>query len=98
LKSLRPHERRAKSIDVNAPAPDVLNNEVRPADLSIAATQNVPARRSWKLTRAWRRGSRRAIKTGETAAAPGWLPRKPLRTARHATLIALVGNARGLLG
>ncbi|HLK03550.1 MAG TPA: energy transducer TonB [Candidatus Acidoferrum sp.] len=44
LKSLRPHERKAKTIDTNAPAPDVLNNEVRPSDLSIAAAQNMPAK------------------------------------------------------
>jgi len=44
LKSFGPHERRAKIDRCDAPAPDVLNNEVRPADLSIAATQNEPAR------------------------------------------------------
>jgi hypothetical protein len=44
LKSLRPRARKAKTIDASAPAPDVLNNEVHPADLSIAASQNMPAR------------------------------------------------------
>jgi len=44
LKSLRPHERKARAIDINAPAPDVLNNEVRPSDISIAAPQNMPAK------------------------------------------------------
>jgi TonB family protein len=44
LKSLRPREHKARTIDTNAPAPDVLNNEVHPADLTIAATQNAPAR------------------------------------------------------
>lgn len=44
LKSLRPHERKARAIDTNAPAPDVLNNEMRPSDMSIAAAQNMPAK------------------------------------------------------
>ncbi len=44
LKALRPHERKAKAIDPIAPAPDALNNEVRPADISIAANANQPAR------------------------------------------------------
>ncbi len=44
LKSLRPHERKARAFDTNAPAPDVPNNEARPSDISMAAVQNMPAR------------------------------------------------------
>ena len=44
LKSLRPHQKKSRAIDANVPAPDVLNNEVRPADISIAANSNQPAR------------------------------------------------------
>jgi len=44
LKSLRPHQKRAAKTEVTAPAPEIQNNETRPADLTIAANQNAPAR------------------------------------------------------
>lgn len=44
LRALRPHARKAKTVDPTAPAPDALNSEVRPADISIATNANQPAR------------------------------------------------------
>lgn len=44
LKSLRPHEKKSNAIDPSAPAPEILNNQVRPADISIAANPNQPER------------------------------------------------------
>src|ERR1051325_3791659 len=49
LKSLRPHQKRAAKTDVAAPAPEIQNNETRPADLSIAASQSRPGRPQLEL-------------------------------------------------
>jgi TonB family protein len=49
LKSLRPHQKRAAKTDVAATAPEIQNNETHPADLSIAASQNMPARPQLEL-------------------------------------------------
>ncbi len=89
LKSLRPHERRAKSIDVNAPAPDVLNNEVRPADLSIAATQNVPARPKLEINAGVAPRLTTRNQTGETAPAPEMATAQAASNGAPSTLIAL---------
>jgi len=89
LKSLRPHERRAKSVDVNAPAPDVLNNEVRPADLSIAATQNVPARPKLEINAGVAPRLATRNQTGETAAAPEMAAAQAASNGAPSTLIAL---------
>jgi len=89
LKSLRPHERRAKSIDVNAPAPDVLNNEDRPADLSIAAAQNVPARPKLEINAGVAPRLATRNQTGETAAAPEMAAAQAASNGAPSTLIAL---------
>ena len=68
LKALRPHERKVKAIDPTAPAPDVLNNEVRPADISIAATPNQPARPKLEINAG--AAPRVAAKKSETEAGP----------------------------
>jgi len=89
---LRPHERRAKSIDVNAPAPDVLNNEVRPADLSIAATQNVPARPKLEINAGVAPRLATRNQTGETAAGAGDGCRAAASNGAPSTLIAPVAT------
>ena len=89
LKSLRPHERRAKSIDVNAPAPDVLNNEDRPADLSIAAAQNVPARPKLEINAGVAPRLATRNQTGETAPAPEMAAAQAASNGAPSTLIAL---------
>lgn len=89
LKSLRPHERRAKSIDVNAPAPDVQNNEVRPADLSIAATQNVPARPKLEINAGAAPRLAARNQDGETAPAPEMAAAQAASNGAPSTLIAL---------
>jgi len=89
LKSLRPHERRAKSIDVNAPAPDVQNNEVRPADLSIAAAQNVPARPKLEINAGAAPRLATRNQTGESAPAPDMAAAQGASNGASSTLIAL---------
>jgi TonB family protein len=89
LKSLRPHERRAKSIDVNAPAPDVQNSQVRPADLSIAATQSVPARPKLEINAGAAPRLAPHNQTGETAAAPEMAAAQAASNGAPSTLIAL---------
>jgi TonB family protein len=89
LKSLRPHERRAKSIDVSAPAPDVLNNEVRPADLSIAATQNVPARPKLEISAGVTPRLAARNQTDESAPAPEMVAAQAPSNGAPSTLIAL---------
>jgi len=89
LKSLRPHERRAKSIDVNAPAPDVQNNEVRPADLSIAAAPNVPARPKLEINAGAAPRLATRNQTGETAPAPEMAAAQAASNGAPSTLIAL---------
>ena len=89
LKSLRPHERRAKSIDVNAPAPDVQNSQVRPADLSIAATQSVPARPKLEINAGAVPRLATRNQTGEIAAAPEMAAAQAASNGAPSTLIAL---------
>ena len=89
LKSLRPRERRAKSIDVSAPAPDVLNNEVRPADLSIAPTQNVPARPKLEINAGVAPRLETRNQTGESAPAPEMAVAQAASNGAPSTLIAL---------
>jgi len=89
LKSLRPHQRRAKAIDVNAPAPDVQNNEVRPADLSIAAAQNVPARPKLEINAGAAPRLATRNQTGEAAPAPEMAAAQAASNGAPSTLIAL---------
>jgi len=89
LKSLRPHERRAKSIDVNAPAPDVQNSQVRPADFSIAATQSVPARPKLEINAGAVPRLATRNQTGEIAAAPEMAAAQAASNGAPSTLIAL---------
>ena len=89
LKSLRPRQRRAKSIDVSAPAPDVLNNEVRPADLSIAPTQNVPARPKLEINAGVAPRLATRNQTGESAPAPEMAVAQAASNGAPSTLIAL---------
>ena len=49
LKSLRPHQKKTVTTAVSTPAPEIQNNEARPADLSIAANQNLPPRPQLEL-------------------------------------------------
>src|SRR5499433_1879872 len=44
LKSLRPKQKRAAATNVTTTAPEIQNNETRPADSTIAANQSAPAR------------------------------------------------------
>jgi TonB family protein len=70
LKSLRPRQRRAVLTDTSAPAPDMQNNEVRPADLPIASNQSTPARPTLELNTG---AAPRAVtrkQDGEAAPAP----------------------------
>jgi TonB family protein len=89
LKSLRPRERRAKAIDTNALAPDVQNNEVRPADLSIAATQNMPARPELEINAGVAPRLSAQKQYGETAPAPEMAFTQAASNGAASTLIAL---------
>jgi TonB family protein len=89
LKSLRPRQRKAKTIDASEPAPDVLNNEIHPADLSIVATQNMPARPKLEINAgvAPRLAARK--QDGETAPAPEMTSAQAASNGAASTLIAL---------
>ena len=70
LKSLRPHQKRAAKTEIATPAPEIQNNETRPADLTIASSQNAPARPQLELnTGAAPRAAQRK-QDGESVAAP----------------------------
>ncbi len=88
LKSLRPHQKRAATTNVATPAPEMQNNEVRPTDLPIAASQNVPARPQLELnTGAAPRAAMRK-QEGESVAAPEMASSQASNGAAS-TLIAL---------
>jgi len=74
---------------VNAPAPDVQNNEVRPADLSIAAAQNVPARPKLEINAGAAPRLATRNQTGETAPAPEMAAAQAASNGAPSTLIAL---------
>ncbi len=89
LKSLRPRQRRAVANDVPTPAPEVQNNEMRPADLPIAASQNAPARPQLELnTGAAPRAAKRK-QEGEAVAAPEMASAQAASNGAASTLIAL---------
>jgi len=89
LKSLRPRQRRAVATNVPTPAPDVLNNEVRPTVLPIAANQNAPARPRLELnTGAAPRAAKRK-QDGEAVAAPEMSSAQAASNGAASTLIAL---------
>ncbi len=89
LKSLRPRERRHIATDIVTPAPEVQNNELRPADLPIAASQNAPARPKLELnTGAAPRAAERK-QNGDAAPAPELTPAQAASNGAASTLIAL---------
>ena len=89
LKQLRPRERRAATTNVPAPAPEVQNNELRPSDLPIAASQNVPARPKLELnTGAAPRAAERK-QNGEAAPPPELASAPSSSNGAAATFIAL---------
>jgi TonB family protein len=89
LKSLRPRQKRATTTNVAAPAPDVQNNEVKPADLTIANTQNVPARPQLELNTGSAPFAAKRKQTGETAAAPEMASAPAASNGADSTFIAL---------
>src|SRR5258708_12142930 len=76
-------------MKVNAQAPDVLNNEVRPADLYIAATKNVPARPKLEINAGAAPRLAARNQTGETAPAPEMATAQAASNGAPSTLIAL---------
>ena len=70
LKSLRPHQKRAAKADVATPAPEIQNNETRPADLAIASNQNDPARPQLELNTGSAPRAAQRKQEGESVAAP----------------------------
>jgi TonB family protein len=89
LKSLRPRERRHIATDIATPAPDVQNNELRPTDLPIAASQNAPARPKLELnTGAAPRAAERK-QNGDAAPAPELTSAQTASNGAASTLIAL---------
>ena len=89
LKSLRPRQRKVAMTDVATPALDVQNNEVRPADLPIAANQNAPARPRLELnTGAAPRAAKRR-QDGEALPAPEMSSAQAASNGAASTLIAL---------
>jgi TonB family protein len=89
LKTLRPHERKAKTIDTNAPAPDVQNSEVHPADLTIAATQNMPARPKLEINAGVAPRLATQRQDGDTTTAPEMASLQAASNGAASTLIAL---------
>ncbi|HWZ98149.1 MAG TPA: TonB family protein [Candidatus Dormibacteraeota bacterium] len=89
LKNLRPKRRKAVATDVTAPAPEMQNNEVRPTDLPIAASQNAPARPKLELNTgaAPRLATRK--QDGDAAAAPEMASLQAASNGAASTLIAL---------
>src|SRR5579859_4059196 len=70
LKSLRPHQKRAATANVTAPAPEIQNNETRPADLTIAANQNAPARPQLEINTGSAPLAAKRKQSGDSVAAP----------------------------
>ena len=70
LKSLRPRQKRGTKTDVAPPAPEIQNNEPRPADLTIASSQNVPARPQLELNTGSVPRAAQRKQVGESVAAP----------------------------
>ncbi|HJZ65096.1 MAG TPA: TonB family protein [Candidatus Acidoferrum sp.] len=88
LKSLRPHQKRAAMTNVTAPAPEIQNNETRPADLTIAANQNAPARPQLEINTGSAPLAAKRKQTGDPGAAPEMAPSSASNGAAS-TLIAL---------
>ena len=88
LKSLRPHQKRAATTDVAAPAPEIQNNETRPADLTISPNQNVPARPQLEINTGSAPLAARRKQTGDAGAAPE-MTASSASNGATSTLIAL---------
>jgi TonB family protein len=89
LKSLRPRQRRRVATDVATPAPDVQNNELRPADLPIAAAQNMPARPQLELNTGAAPKVAARKQDGDAAPEPELTSAQSASNGAASTLIAL---------
>ena len=89
LKALRPKQRKAATTDVNAPAPEMQNNEVKPADLSLAATQNMPERPKLEINAGAAPRLATHKQDGDPASAPELNASQMASNGASSTLIAL---------
>jgi TonB family protein len=89
LKSLRPRQRKVATTDIATPAPDVQNNEVRPADLSIAANLNAPARPQLELNAGAAPRAAKRKQEGEAVTPPEMTSAQAASNGAASTLIAL---------
>src|SRR5262249_57249339 len=87
-KSCRRPQKRAAGTNVTAPAPEIQNNETRPADLTIAANQNAPARPQLEINTGSAPLAAKRKQTGDPGAAPEMAPSSASNGAAS-TLIAL---------
>jgi TonB family protein len=89
LKALRPKQRKVATTDVNAPAPEMQNNEVKPADLSLAATQNMPERPKLEINAGAAPRLAAQKQDGDPASAPELNASQMASNGASSTLIAL---------
>src|SRR5215470_2329577 len=89
LKSLRPHQKRAAKADVATPAPEIQNNETRPADLAIASNQHAPARPQLEINTGSVPLAAKRKQTGDSSAAPEMDAASAASNGASSTLIAL---------
>ena len=89
LKNLRPKQKRAAKTGVTAPTPDIQNNETRPADLTIAANQNAPARPQLEINTGSAPLAAKRKQTDDAISAPEMSAASAPSNGAASTLIAL---------
>ena len=89
LKALRPKQRKTATTDIATPAPEMQNNEVKPSDLNLAATQTAPERPKLEINAGAAPRAATRKQDGDPALAPEMSASQMASNGVSSTLIAL---------